>query len=502
MSTPDAGFKRILLCCPGHEPIHIPCHPRNYHAPVHLRHEIDAVRLVVEANDPRAGIALGAVALTPGKESEPLPLACGRNAFTGRITSSDGQATSEFHLRFFRAYPHPAWEKVADTAPWAPRDSAGELVFRDRMWLLGGYIPNTTNDVWSSADGVAWTREGDVPTPRGLDIPIAFVLNDRMWVTDLDGVLFSSPDGRTWSMATDQAPCRGRRSVGCAVFDGRVWLMGGTKGEELMNDVWSSPDGVTWTQQTPHAPWCGRQVHHAPVVLNDRLWLLGGSAFRADYYPFVAWNDVWSSADGVHWEQTLDHAPWVPRIWGASAVYRDRMWVIGGFRSEPVWENLGDVWYSSDGATWRQFEAVPSVRHSGFGNAPVVLPGAMWAPRHEHSTYTLGDALWVVAGMVWPLMNDVWRLRLPGLCFISQPVSECYAGGRYEYAARADFNARCRPVRYRLTRGPAWLKVDEQTGRLCGTPPRAEESTVLLEARDTAGETAQQEYALHVLPCK
>src|SRR5262249_44039559 len=53
------------------------------------------------------------------------------------------------------------WVKVTDKGPFAPRDGAGALVYRGRMWLLGGWNPGDAahfprvcnNEVWSSADG-------------------------------------------------------------------------------------------------------------------------------------------------------------------------------------------------------------------------------------------------------------------------------------------------------------------------------------------------------------
>jgi hypothetical protein len=460
---------------------------------------MESVRVIVEANDPAARIALAGASLASGVKSNPLPLSCGRNLFSGAVTAADGSARTEFSFKVFRAYPHLGWRRVASSTPWAPRDSAGELVFRDRLWLLGGYIPATTNDVWSSADGLNWTREADVPTTRGIDIPVAFVLNDRMWVSDLDGTLYASEDGRSWSLVTADAPWRGRGSAGCVVFDGRVWVMGGMKDGALLNDVWCSSDGVRWSLVTAHAPWPARQITHTPVALNGRMWLLGGGALRSDYYPFVAWNDVWSSADGAHWERVVEHAPWVPRIWGSSVVHHGRMWLLGGFRSEPTWENLGDVWYSADGASWRQLETVPTLRHSGARNVPFVVPDSVWAPRHEHSVYSLHGALWVVGGMVWPLMNDVWRLDIPGICFLTQPVVETYVGGLYEYVACADFNRSGRRVAYRLQRGPDWLSLDPITGALRGVAPCPGDHEVCLEAGGDAGESARQEFTLHTL---
>ena len=32
------------------------------------------------------------------------------------------------------------WVKVTDRAGWQPRDSGGEVVYNDRLWVLGGWF--------------------------------------------------------------------------------------------------------------------------------------------------------------------------------------------------------------------------------------------------------------------------------------------------------------------------------------------------------------------------
>jgi len=498
-ASTDAGLKSVLLCAPGHDAVYFNKHPRNYHGPVHVCHGIDRVRFVVETNNPRASASVNGIPARSGKPTRTISLACGKNVFWIIVRAPDGLTVAKFNARVYRAYPQPAWKQVAEKSSWAPRDSAGELVFKNRMCLLGGYIPQTSKDVWSSADGKKWKRGGDIPSRKGIDIPVACVFKGKMVVADLDGVLFSSADGRKWSVVADNPPWRGRDQAGCVVFDGRIWVMGGRKDGMLLNDVWSSPDAVRWKLELKSAPWSRRMIHHTPVVLDGRIWLLGGGAIGPDYYPFSAWNDIWSSADGKHWEQVLEHAPWAPRIWGSSAVYRDRMWVIGGFRSEPTWENLGDAWYSADGKEWRRLETVPAIRHSGANNVPFVKEGAVWERRHEHSVFVHQGALWVAGGMIWPLMNDVWKIAIPGLSFLTQPVIEAYAGTKYEYCARADFNRSRKQVKYRLRRGPGWLGMDQNTGVLRGIAPGKKDFDVCIEACDAAGENTRQSFVLHVL---
>ena len=113
------------------------------------------------------------------------------------------------------------------------------------------------------------------------------------------------------------------------------------------------------------------------------------------YEQYTTYNDVWCSEDGVNWECVLERAPWAPRMWFISEVYRDRMWIIGGYDNANA-ANFGDAWSSADGVQWHEF-----------------LSETVWSSRHEPTCYVYDDSLWVVAGNHWPVQNDVWRLSLP-----------------------------------------------------------------------------------------
>ncbi len=493
-----AAPRQILLHFPGYDLVPAPPRPRGYCGTIQVSHEIETVQVSVEAGDPEADVALDGTLLASGEFSAPIPLAEGRNVLRGVVKAPAATEGACFEVRVYRALPQPRWEQLAQSSPWSPRDSAGELVFGGRLWLFGGFTPKPAADVWSSANGIAWTRHTDIPTAAGIDIPVTFVLNGRMWVADMRGSLYSSPDGESWTVEPS-TPWHGRRHAGAVVLGERVYVMGGMCEGRLFNDVWSSNDGRKWTLETEAAPWCGRLVHHTPLALHGKMWLLGGGALGADYHPFIAWNDVWSSADGRRWERITEHAPWPPRIWGSTAVYRDRLWLLGGFRSEPVWENLGDVWYSEDGRDWRRLPALPSIHLSGSGAGAFDTGDHIWQARHEHSVYSRDDGLYVVGGMIWPLVSDVWRLQVTGLTFLTQPPLEAYQGAAYEYQPLADLHLGGGPVRYRLVEGPAWVDFDTQTGWLKGVPREVGECGVRIEA-SAGGDTAVQAFTLHVLP--
>lgn len=288
------------------------------------------------------------------------------------------------------------WKQVLEHAPFEPRDSAGELVFNDRMWIIGGYLPSLNDDVWSSADGIEWRHEGKVGAKGGVNIPVNFVFKDQMWVSSNAGELFASSDGKNWKLVNATPPWAGRYAAGGTVFKNKIWVLGGQSQKEdksLFNDVWSSEDGVTWTRVLEHAPWSPRQLFSNVVAKDDKLWIIGGGITRYD--PFEAYQDVWNSSDGVHWEKVLDKAPWPARIWSTCIVYHEYIFLLGGFQDQPRL-NFNDVWYSRDGKEWTQLKTQ-----------------AIWKERHETSVLDFNDKLWVIAGMGWPLVNDVWSLELP-----------------------------------------------------------------------------------------
>jgi hypothetical protein len=304
-----------------------------------------------------------------------------------------------------------SWVKVTDHAAWQPRDSCGEMVYNGRMWLIGGWFQmhaDPPRDVWSSADGANWKLETQTAAFKHSDLSTALVFKDKMWLmggwhggrlkhASPSNAVWSSTDGVTWKEVTKVAGWSPRLGTAGVVFQDKMWLLGGVhhmhygKDSDLKSDVWYSEDGANWKQATAKAPWAPR-AYHAAVVHDGKIWVYGGGNYLPTY---AARNDVWSSSDGVNWNQELEKAPWPPRIWFSGAVYRNRMWVLGGWTDKPS-KNWNDVWFSRDGKNWTELKTM-----------------TVWPPRHEHSTYVFQDKLWVAGGMTPPLNNDVWQLSIP-----------------------------------------------------------------------------------------
>lgn len=302
------------------------------------------------------------------------------------------------------------WSCVTGQASFAARDGAGALTFNDRMWLLGGWNPSDkthfphvcNSEVWSSVDGRAWTLEVKAAPWEGRHTAGYVVHDRRMWIVGGDGNqghyqndVWCSADGRDWRCVTDAVPWGPRVLHHTAALDGRMYVMGGQtlpqfapEAERFFNDVWCSADGVTWRRLLEHAPWSPRGMIGGCAVRDGRLWLLGGGTYDTPEQPRRRFfNEVWSTAEGRDW-QRHDDAPWHPRQYHDVAVWDDRLWVMEGYHRDGG--NRRDVWHSADGETWLE------------------LPDTPWAARHAASVFVHDDALWMVAGN--NMTPDVWKL--------------------------------------------------------------------------------------------
>ena len=304
----------------------------------------------------------------------------------------------------------PGWVKEVDSAAWQQRDSQGELVFRNKMWVLGGWFNSyeaPPRDVWSSEDGKHWAMSTKEAPWLHSDLASSITFKDKMWMMGgwykgrLEGhsasnQVWSSENGTRWKKETGAAAWSPRVAAAVIVFKGKLWLMGGTESyyfgdkSSLKNDVWYSSNGRDWKLATADAGWPPRAYHQA-AVLNGKIYIFGGGNYVPEYFGL---RDVWSSEDGVHWTKVCD-APWHERIWFSSVVYRNRIWVMAGWSGNP-YKNWSDVWYSENGKDWMQYVSSP-----------------MWKERHEASAFVFQDKIWIAGGMTPPLVNDVWSLRLP-----------------------------------------------------------------------------------------
>jgi len=311
----------------------------------------------------------------------------------------------------FAQRKNPDWVEETKNANWQARDSQSEVVFKDQLWILGGWFNSyeaPPRDVWSSGDGKDWKQITNSAPWIHSDLSMSIVFKNKMgmmggWYNgrlkghSASNKVWSSTEGKDWKKETENAAWTPRLASALVEFKGKIWLLGGTENyyfgdkSSLKNDVWYSSNGKGWKLATPDAGWSPRANHQA-AVLNGKIYVFGGGNYAPEYH---AENDVWSSEDGIHWTKVCKAAPWHERLWFSSVVYRDRIWVMGGWSNNP-YKNWSDVWYSKDGSEWTQFTSE-----------------IVWTERHEPSLFVFQDKIWIAGGMHPPLLNDVWSLKLP-----------------------------------------------------------------------------------------
>jgi len=226
-------------------------------------------------------------------------------AVTARGTvmqSANGDAWSERHSRMAIGFDRLAYSGSAYAA-------------------LGGLGAPT--DIYSSTDGVSWTR-----TLEFQDV----ILKDITWgggqfvACGQDGAVFTSESGDSWTrhFVGDSTTLR------CIIWDGHRYLAAAS------NIVYSSPDAVTWTGPTPdptdpepviaHMAWTGSQY----VTVGNRLE--GPNDLRGYAY---------TSSDAIHWQ---------PHELGASDYLYDLAWT--GSRLIACGRS-GVLWTSANGSSWQ-----------------------------------------------------------------------------------------------------------------------------------------------------
>ena len=129
------------------------------------------------------------------------------------------------------------WKAETKAASWSPRMAAAVVVFKGKLWLLGGTESYYFGDKKS--------------------------LKNDVWY---------SSNGKDWKLATADAGWPPRAYHQATVLNGKIYVFGGGNYVPeyfALNDVWSSGDGVHWTKACD-APWHER-IWFSSVGYRNRI---------------------------------------------------------------------------------------------------------------------------------------------------------------------------------------------------------------------------------------
>jgi leucine-zipper-like transcriptional regulator 1 len=182
-----------------------------------------------------------------------------------------------------------------------------------------------------------------------------------------------------------------RAAHDAVVFNGRMWVIGGSNGTTIYNDVWSSADGVTWVLEVANAAFPPRQTHTV-AALNNALWLFAGTAMPIGT-PAAGLQDAWKSTDGRTWTQ-LPTPQFSPRMEQATTVFNGRIYVAAGRSNDDYFSGTryNDVWSTADGLAWRE-----------------ETPQAPFSARWASILLNHNNQLYIIGGFSVSRTHDVWR---------------------------------------------------------------------------------------------
>lgn len=141
------------------------------------------------------------------------------------------------------------------------------------------------NDVWHSEDGVNWTQATENAAFHSRSGHVSVVFDNKMWVIggatsneesgsfEILADVWYSENGTDWTMATSDGGFGHFFHYRSVVFDEKIWLIGGQyKDKMISNEVWYSSDGENWLKASP---FFGR-TGHGVAVFNQKMWGVGG----------------------------------------------------------------------------------------------------------------------------------------------------------------------------------------------------------------------------------
>lgn len=213
--------------------------------------------------------------------------------------------------------------------------------------------------VWLSADGITWTRaaHADLDEPEGQTmwsvatggpglVAVGFGGPDD----DQDAAIWTSHDGVSWTRVPHDETTFGASVAFAVATHGDVIVATGFAADAGATNaaVWVSSDGVSWSR-VPHDDatlgGSGEQVMYGVASTTNGLVAVGSDGDRAA---------VWASSDGATWARVMD-----PTLAGRGTLFMSAVTTGGpGLVAAGVgWEHdrpSAAVWTSTDGRTWNR----------------------------------------------------------------------------------------------------------------------------------------------------
>ena len=158
------------------------------------------------------------------------------------------------------------WTMSTDQAPWTNRHGHQIFTHNNDLWLMGGINQHgeRLNDIWKSSDGEVWELVTNNVrwSPRYGHQCLSY--DGKIWVIggniDPDGFIssastndvWSSENGIDWKLVVSSAGISNRFNYDAIVHADTMRIFAGEHMDsEYLSDAWSSVNGITWLNISP-----------------------------------------------------------------------------------------------------------------------------------------------------------------------------------------------------------------------------------------------------------
>ena len=180
----------------------------------------------------------------------------------------------------------------------------------------------------------------------------------------------------------------GLTNQGITHFNGFFWGVIEDVLYRQTGDLFIGTTAQTFTNAT--TPTWSATESMGSAVFKNRMWLIGGVTESAG---------IWSTVDGEVWTVNAGGQPWGFRSSPGVCVFQNRMFVIGGFNIT-LGTSFNDVWVTEDGTNWE------NILPPGPGGT------TQFPERTNHCVVATNNGIYVFggedAGGTGTYFNDVW----------------------------------------------------------------------------------------------
>jgi uncharacterized protein YjdB len=292
------------------------------------------------------------VATFPRRKGQQMVKFAGKMWVFGGLDDSAGtnQEISLWYNDVWSSKDGITWKKETSSAAFSARAYHQVIEYKGSLYLFGGSEGIGTqgaeafkNDVWRSVDGILWELVSQsAPFQAGNIRTIVF--KDKLFIIGGNSgagtsSIWSSSNGTDWDIEVGAAPFGPREGHALFIKNEKLFLFGGFNLNGLLNDIWSSTDGINWQQEKDTINILPR-TEMSIVNFNDALYMIGGHSFPDTH------NTVYTSTDGITWTLAATDIILKMNQYNSLTEFNSRLWLYSGLGE-------GYLWNSKDALTWK-----------------------------------------------------------------------------------------------------------------------------------------------------